>query len=278
MRAISQIPVAFPFQSYFDSTLEEKAILSQPTNELIVPSTKKTSQGVGYVVGVAGFSTTPVAFRFFGGFNDTGVVILRPGQSMRIGRFLTFDYGLPFGWLGGGRSVIYVGHTPETQLDLGGGRPELVFHRARLAIEASGANLPTLKRNWPLQFPWSRTIRGTDSVDQKGNPILRVEPTRALLRLRSQIAVDKIVSFVFRGSREFDEASDGTFTLTNLTSAFAEVQFKASTDPSLALYPTAELPESLLHLACDEGGITALDLGDAALTAVEIDIVRFGRI
>jgi len=278
MLAISQIPVSFLFQSYLDSTLEERAILEQPTSEPIVPSTRDRYQGKGFSVGVAGFSDAPVAFRFYGSKSDSGVVFCRPGQMIQPGEFEAFDYGLPFGWLGGGRAVIYIGHTRDTILDLGTTKPELVFHRTRIQIEVNTDPLPTLKRNWPLNFPWSRAVRGATSQDQRGNPILRMEPTRALLRLRSQIVVPKIVGLIFRGSREFDEASDGTITLSNTTSTFVEVAFSASTDPVIALFPMATIPEDFLRLACDEGGLTAVNLGDAALTGVEIDVVRFGRI
>ena len=278
MRAYSQIPVSFAFQSYFDSALAEAAILPQPTNQLIVPSTRREAQSKGFAVGVAGMSDTPVAFSFHGSKRDTGTVFCRPGQIIRPGEFDSFEYGLPFGWLGGGRALIYIAHAPDTEMDLGPGGNELIFHRTRLKIEASAANLPTLKRNWPLHFPWSRATSGATVSVQAGNPIIRVEPTRTLMRLRSQIAANKLVSLVFRGSREFDEASDGTYTLTNLTSTFVEVSFAASTDASLKPYPMAVIPENYLFLACDEGGVTALNLGDATLTDVEIDVVRFGRI
>ena len=278
MRAISQIPISFLFQSYLDSALEENALLAQPTNELIVPSTKRNFQGVGYAVGVAGFSDTPVAFRFYGSDSDSGVIFCRPGQVIRPGKFQAFDYGLPFGWLGGGRAVIYIAHSPETELDLGISRPELIFHRTRIQIEASANPLPTLKRNWPLHFPWTRAFQGTTLVDQRGNPIIRVEPTRALMRLRSQIAAPAIVGLVFRGSREFDEGSTGVVGVADLNSTFCEVQFNPSTDPSFAPYPMATIPEDFLRLACDEGGLSILGLGVAALTGLEVDIARFGRI
>lgn len=280
MRAISQIPVSFLFQSYFDSTDEKNALLVQATNDMIVASTKKASQGRGYAVGVAGFSDTPVAFRFNGSERESSVLFCRPGQVLRPGRFDSFEYGLPFGWLGGGHALIYVAHEEDVALDLGATKQEIIFHRTRVQIEASAADLPALKRNWPLHFPWTRAARGTAPSDQSGSPIIRVYPTRALMRLRSEIVVNKVVQLVFRGSREFDEASDGTFTLTDATTTFVEVSFAASTDPTTApaLFPTATIPEDFLHLACDEGGLTLLGLGDAALTAVEVDIVRFGRI
>lgn len=278
MRAVSQIPVSFLYQSYFDSALEEHALLNQPTNELIVPSTKDIAQGHGYAVGVAGYSDAPVAFRFYGSEADSGVVICRPGQLIRPGKFDAFDYGLPFGWLGGGRAMILVAHKDDAILDLGSPRAEMVFHRTRIQIEASASPLPTLKRNWPLNFPWSRALRDATLIDQQGNPLLRVEPTRTLLRLRSQIAASVTVGLVFRGSNEFDMDSTGAVGTADLASTFVEVTFPASTDPLFAPYPTVSLPEDFLRLACDEGGLSIFNLGVAGIAGLEVDVVRFGRI
>lgn len=277
MKTIIHIPASFPFQSYLDSGLKQAAILSQSLNDPIVTSTKKTIGGFGVrQIGLTGASQTPVAVRVSGGKGETGTFILRPGQHVEVGQIDSIDYGLPFGWLGGGISTIVLG--PEgANLDLGSSaRPEIIFHRFRTGIVASANPLPALVQNWPLQFPWTHAANGNS--DQSGAPVLRVEPTRALLRLRSQIAVDKVVGVVFRGSREFDESSAGAVGVADLNSTFVEIAFRASTDPSLALYPTASIPDDFLRLACDEGGLTLLDLGDAALTNVEVDIVRFGRI
>lgn len=277
-RAISQIPVSFAYQSYLDSTLLEKAILSQRLNQGIVSSTKSESQTEGHVIGLAAESDTPVAFRIFGSERDSGIALLRPGQVLHTGKFTGFEYGLPFGWLGGGRGVIYVGNHEEALLNMGTSRPEMVFHRLRQKIAASANPLPALTRNWPLNFPWTHTLAGAGPTDQSGNPLFRVEPSRTLVRLRSAIIVPKTVGLIFRGSREFDEKSDGTYTLTDTTSVQTFLQFSASTDPQVALYPMASMSEDFIRLACDEGGLTLVDLGDGALTNVEVDIVRFGRI
>jgi hypothetical protein len=39
-----------------------------------------------------------------------------------------------------------------------------------------------------------------------------------------------------------------------------------------------ELPAAFARLACDEGGVSATNLGVAALTDQYIDVVRYGRI
>lgn len=278
MKAISQIPVSFLFQSNRSLLADGRSdVLTQPTNELIVPSTKRIAQMKGSVVGVAGFSQTPVAFKFQGA-GESGVIFCRPGQKFYVGEFDAFEYGLPFGWLGGGLSVIFVGHTPDADLDLGPGRPEIIFHRLTVKIQASVNPLPALVRNWPLQFPWSQATRGDEKIDQKGNPIIRVEPTRALMRLSSSFLVDKAVGLIFRGSREFDEQTNGVVGVDDNNSVIAEVRFPATTDPVFPALSMAVIPEDFLRLACDEGGLTIVNLGDAALTDQEIEIVRFGRI
>lgn len=275
MPSISHICESYAYQSYHSSTYYERAILSQPTSQLIVPSTKKTFQRAGSVVGVSAYSDTPVAIQFHGG--ASGVVLCRPGQAIS-GKFSGFDYGLPFGWLGGGNAVILIGHDADARLDLGAARPEIVFHRTRLAIEASAGALPTLKRNWPLRFPWAYAL-GDAGIDQRGTPMIRVEPTRTTLRLRAQITVPTNIGLVFREPREFDEQSDGTYSPNDyMTAAYCEMTFRPSTDPELAFFSVEEIPERFLHLACDDGGVTALSLGNAAMEGVEIDVVRYGRI
>lgn len=276
MRAVSQVPVAVTFQSYFDNTLLQKAILEQPANELIVPSTKKEYQGSGYAVALAATSDFPVTLKFQGG-RDSGHYILRPGEVVTPGPFEGFTYGLPFGWLGGGLALLKIAHAADVRLDPGPGRNEVIFHRTRLKIVTDAAG-PTLVNNWPLRFPWTQAVFGTNSIDQKGNSILTVEPTRVLLRLRLNIVVDKTVRFAFRGSHDFDQGSDGTVTTTFATNAtYSDVVFSANVGTS-APYPLAELPASLARLACDEGGVNAIDLGDAALTDQYVDVVRYGRI
>jgi hypothetical protein len=291
MRAISQIPVNFLYQSYLDTTLQETAILVQNTNQPIIPtpdvipvvaSTKYRVlkyEGAGRAVGLHSSSDTPLAVKFYGSDNDSGVLLLKPGQVIQPGPFTSMEYGLPFGWLGGGRGLLLIAHTPEAKLDVGSALPEFIFHRTRLLIQASASPLPALKRNWPLQFPWSQAVRGTNSADQKGNPLIRVVPTRTLLRLRLQIAAPVAVGLVFRGSREFDESDLGVVAVADLNSTFCEVTFPASTDPLFAPFPTISIPEDFLRLCLDEGGLSAFDLGNAAVLAeAEIDVVRFGRI
>lgn len=278
-RAISQIPVNFLYQSYFSSTLYEKALLAQNAGDLIVSSTKSLYQGKGRLIALAGWSETPVAFRFSGQESDTNVVIVKPGQILDVGMFEGFECGLPFGWLGGGRAMIYVAHSAEALIDPGTAKPDIVFHRLRQKIVASASPLPAVTYNWPLAFPWKRAYSGAGPSDQRGTPMFRVEPTRTLIRLRMQNAVAKTVELLYRGSREFDEASDGTMTLADVgTTTWQDVVFNTSTDPALIVYPMANLGQDFIHLAFDDGGVTFANLGDATLTNIEVDIVRYGKI
>lgn len=278
-RAISQIPVNIPYQSYFSSTLYEKALLSQRAGDLIVSSTKVLYQGSGRLVALAGWSETPIAFRFSGTKSDTGVIVVKPGQILDVGHFDGFEYGLPFGWLGGGRSMIYTAHTKDALIDPGSARPEVIFHRLRQKIVASAGVLPAITYNWPLAFPWKRAVSGATSIDQTGTAMFRVEPTRSLIRLRMQNAVPKTVGLFYRGARELDEASDGTMTLADVgTTTWQEIVFNVSTDPLLKTYPLVNLGSDFIDLTFDDGGVTFVNLGDATLSNIEVDIVRYGRI
>lgn len=278
-RSISQIPVNIPYQSYFSSTLYEKALLTQSAGDSIVASTKVLYQGSGRLIALAGWSETPIAFRFSGQQADTGVIIVKPGQILDVGTFEGFEYGLPFGWLGGGRAMIYVAHSKESLIDPGSARPEVIFHRLRQKIVASVSPLPAITYNWPLAFPWKRAVAGATSIDQTGTPMFRVEPTRSLIRLRMQNAVAKPVLLLYRGSREFDEAANGTMTLNDVgTTTWQEVVFNASPDPVIVNYPTTNLGTDFIDLTFDDGGVTFFNQGDATLTNIEVDIVRYGRI
>jgi hypothetical protein len=274
MRAISQIPVNFAFQSYFDDTLLQKAILEQAPGEGIVPSTLKRSQDKGNVVGLGGTSDCPLAIRFRGG-RDSAPIILRPGQVIRPGRFDGFDYGLPFGWLGGGLAVLFVGHEEDVDSYIGAARPEIIFHRTRLKIVADAVT-PTLVKNWPLRFPWTQAVRGASSSNQNGAPLLTVEPTRTLLRLRMNDIVGHTVRLIFRGSHDFDQDSAGAVGTTD--QEYVDLTFPANGAPTSTPYPMVELPAAFARLACDEGGVSATNLGVAALTDQYIDVVRYGRI
>jgi hypothetical protein len=275
MRAISQVATNFIFQSYFEDTLLQKATQDQPANQLIVPSTMKSFQGEGHSVGLSGFADTPVAIKFRGQ-RDSAEYILKPGEVVRPGHFVGFDYGLPFGWLGGGLAMLKIAHQQDVILDMGSARPEVIFHRTRLKIVADAVlgGLAVLN-NWPGRFPWTQMVRGANSIDQKGNSVLTVEPTQTLARLRVALAAAKPVRFIFRGSHDFDQGPTGAVTTAD--ASFTDVQFAATPGTSQPFAITS-LPAALSRLACDEGGVTVTDLGDAALTNQFIDVVRYGRI
>lgn len=283
MRAISQIPVSFIYQSYFDSALLQAAILEQPTNMQIVPSTKKEFQGKVHAVALASGSDCPITVKFQGG-RDSGHYLLRPGEIIRPGECEGFTYGLPFGWLGGGLAMLKVAHTEDARLDPGPGRPEIIFHRTRLQIVADAAlgdgtgGTIGVVNNWPGRFPWTQATRGSNAIDQRGASLLTVEPTKVLLRLRINDAAGKTVRLAFRGSHDFDQGSNGVVAVTATASTYVDVTFPANVSLLSLPYPMVALPDSFARLACDEGGVNAIDLGDAALTSQFIDVVRYGRI
>src|SRR3990170_743694 len=73
---------AFNFQSFFDTTQLGQALLAQPQNEPIVPSTLTSVASPGFGVGLHPDSQCPAALRFKSnaGVSDSQVAVLTPGQ------------------------------------------------------------------------------------------------------------------------------------------------------------------------------------------------------
>lgn len=270
----------FLFQSYFDSAKLEKAILASPPNAVITPSTERTVDVQGYGVALDPASETPVAITLVSSWGGVaGTLILKPGQTIKPGfAFNGLRWGLPKGWLGGGLAILNVLRAPSADLYYVGETKPVIFHRTRLVIEADGAVLPTLRRNWPSRFPWTQAIRDA-AVTQKSGPIGSIRQSQVLLRLRSNDAASaRSLRFVFRGAFNFDAAADGTVGATDLDSVWRDVTFPLN--PGAApTYSVVTLPAEALPINCDEGGVTVLNVsGDATLTGKYIDVVRYGTI
>ncbi len=220
------VTALFPFQSYFDDTLLEKALLLQSQNEPIVDSTAREEQISGYSVGLHPSSQTPVAFLpLVGGQpGSPQAVILKPGQIYRPhgrpgskpGNFSGFRWGLPFGWLGGGVATLYV--FPSADADVAWpGDAEVIFHRQRMKIIAPAAVIAqNAFKNWPMRFPWTQALRGSSSVSQKGAAIVSISrPTRVMMSLRLNVlAAAAEMRMILQGSNDFDLDSAGAVILT----------------------------------------------------------------
>lgn len=288
----TELSKKFGYQSYFDFTLAERAILRQPPNEAIVPSTRENSDLGGYAIGLHPSSETPIAVRFRSGQQQGSSTTyrLKPGQVLRPfgapgspGKFSGFEWGLPFGWLGGGNATIIVFRTSDADVDWSD-RSELIFHRMRLPILAANATVAP-SSNWPTRFPWQYALSGidaTNSYPQRGQPALAVAPTRTLLRLRMQtVSAAAAMRVFFTGTDAFDEDNTGNIVAGNPATA-VDVQWSSWASVAVAgvytqQFQTQMFTGELERLSCNMGGGVALvDLSGGVLTGQYVDVVRYG--
>lgn len=284
----------FAYQSYFDDTALERAILEQQPGKPIVASTEKLEQVGGYGLGLHPNSETPICVEIRGGKAGGGTkpIILKPGQVVwpsGSGGFDGFSWGLPFGWLGGGLAQLVVFQSPEADVQWGAAG-EIVFQRVRIAItpvaNITAATLNNARKNWPSRFPWTQALRGTGNVNQKGTPQLAiVEATRTLMTLRGKTSIGAggaKMRMVFQGVNSISFDSAGAVTLTGpVFSDFTWPQFtQLGTDGNLFSHvPVAEAPSLVNRLGADDGGLALVDAtGAAALASCYVDFVRFGRL
>ena len=218
----------FAYQSYFDGSLLENAILVQNKNSPIVESTVKEEQIAGYSLGLHPSSQTPVAVQFLAGGqpSTSQAITMKPGQIIRphgVGRngapghFSGFRWGLPFGWLGGGMAHLIVNPSPDADV-LWPGNQEVVFHRTRLHIFQRNALPAAAPKNWPTRFPWTQAAQGSVPLDQSGSANIAVTPTKTLIRLFNTnpivLAAAANMRFLVQGSNEFSLNSAGALILT----------------------------------------------------------------
>ena len=281
----------FAYQSYFDSSLLEGALLTQAFTAPIVASTLTNEDVPGYAVGLHPSSEAPIAIQFkLSAQSSAGApVILKPGQFITpagippadrklAGGFVGFTYGLPFGWLGGGMVQLVVCRTPEAAVDWPG-NPEVIFHRVRIPILQPSAVTGDARNNWPSRFPWTSA-----PFVQRGAGLIAVEPTRVLVALRglSALASPADCRLIFQGTNEFSRDSTDAVVLTG--SVYEDITF-----PSFAHFgssgnlvdqsPVLVLNSAIARLGADDGGLAAVDISGAALlNGAYIDVVRYGRL
>ncbi len=298
MQTISKI---FDFQSYFDSTLLQKALLEQSPNEAIVASTMDEAQISGYALGLSPASQTPVAVQFkvgSGQQSSSAPQILRPGDIIRpMGEkgkaFSGFKWGLPFGWLGGGSATLVVFPNAEADAKWLGGA-EVIFHRARFAIKQPAdltlaGSFNNAPKNWPMRFPWSQALQSSGSIVQQSHPAIAiVEPTRVMLALRGITTVaagaGARVRAIFQGSNDLGLDSAGDPVLT--TPVFEEYTFpefsSIGTSGNMATQnPALVFKDGVIaRIAADDGGMLFVDNSTVAATLTDgfVDVVRYGRL
>ncbi len=277
-----QRTVQFVYQSYFDSTLLQKAILAQEPNEGgIVRSTLRNDPTSGYALGLHPSSQTPIAVEFkTGGLQGgSGTIVIKPGEVVYPGgkgrAFSGFKWGLPYGWLGGGLANLLIFQTPEADVQWPG-NPEVMFHRVRIKIVADAASLPAIVNNWPWMFPWEKAAQGTNGIAQVGKPILALEPTRILMRLRVNVTAAPLpMRLVLRGTDHLDADSGGGIGTTD--EVYENVNWPQNTYTSTS-YPLTELSGGIARIGANQGGMCFTDLGSAVLTNQYVDVVRYGRL
>ena len=287
----TQIQTVWRYGSYCDSTLYENAIIVQKKNSLIIDP-PMPDQTRSWAVGLAPWSESPLAIIFKTGLDaeagqqkSTGVAqIVRPGEIIRPvglrGSFSGILYGLPYGWLGGGATTLIIFKTPDSVIDWGTTRSEIMFHQFRIPLyqTSPGAPIPaTMRKNWPLRFPWANAYAGINKIPVTGSPILDVRPTRTVFRLRTDnLASDLTVRLVMQSVTDLDVTADGTTVGTDLS--YTEFTFKANEYgyPG-AGFPTFVMDQSQIGsvLGSQVGGIALLT--DQAIVA-DVDVCRYGTL
>lgn len=287
-----QLSQIFDYQSYFDSTLLEKAILAQAPNEPIVGSTLQEVQIGGYAIGLHPSSETPVAIQFMigGQQSSSATLTLKPGQVLRPhglplkdrpGSFSGFRWGLPFGWLGGGQATIVVFSSPDAKTTWND-HNEVIYHRARFLIYDAAVPPSPLPLNWPQRFPWSQAIRQDTGVQfpQKGSASISiVEPTRVLAILREDtLAAAVDMRMLWIGSNDFGLDSAGTpITTEGIFQDFTWPIYSPMGLAGVSEFPLLELGSDAARIAADDGTLLLLS-GDLTLIGQYVDIVRYGKL
>lgn len=286
-----QVSRVLPFQSYFSDTLLQQALQPQRRNDPIVATTAREEQIPGYSIGLHPSSQTPIAlqFKIGGKFSSAAPLVLKPGQVARpLGsprgvantQFSGFVWGIPFGWLGGGLATLVV--NPSSDADMAwAGNPEVIFHRQRMLI-AAPAGVPTsAPLNWPTRFPWSQARSGAlaSPVLQTGDPLIAVEPTRVLMRLRLNTLVNPAdMRLLFQGTNDFDLDAAGAVVASPV--GFIDVtwgSFVSSGANMTVQYPYMDITGLPSRLAADDGGVQLVDL-TGTLADNYVDVVRYGRL
>ncbi len=287
------VSALFKYQSYYDNTLLEAALLTQSQNEPIVGSTKRPEEIGGYSFGLHPSSQTPIAIqpRVGGQTASPQAIILQPGQIYRphgrtdgraAGNFSGFDWGLPFGWLGGGQALLYV--FPSSDADVAWpGNAEVLFHRQRMRIVAPGALPAAARKNWPLRFPWTQAVRGATAISQAGAALVTIaEPTRVMMSLRlAVLAAAGDMRMILQSSNDFDLDSAGAVVLTGPrfdSYTWGTYVANGGAGNLATNYPVVEYNGPLARLAADDGGVCLVDMSAGTLTDAYVDIARYGRL
>ena len=277
MKAITQLAATYPFQSYFDNALLLNAILSQSIGNQIVNSTRQFAQTPGEGVALHPSSRSPVAIKFHGGDADSAVIHLTPGQKVFPGSFKHIEWGLPFGWLGGGTVILYVLNSKEADIEFPAANVPVVFHRQRCLIVNGNSVAAPGTPNWPMAFPWSNANRSVAGAltPQQASPLFGMVPDVTLLQYNGALAAPLDLNIQFTNITSLDQNSPPDQAVGYANGIhFWPVTIPAVIGPNVA--SLVWLPPEVGHFAGDACAVTFLDPAGVAGGAF-IDVVRYGR-
>jgi hypothetical protein len=315
----------FPYQSFWGLDggpvvpYDNETNVPQPAGKLIV--SPEVREVAGYAVGLHPTAEAPIAIRFLAGQKSTPTPLytLLPGQIVRpLGMvagvpqpFAAFEWGLPWGWLGGGATPLWIFKSPDAKVDWGTARPEVCFHKTRTPVRALpdgtlgslGSNFPyaTSKPNWPTRFPW-KNAKSYLGTAQGGIGNLSVQPTRTFIRLRNvggslAAPVDVLAVCRFGGPlRSMTKYPEHTDVRDNSdeTAFYQMLTFPA--DPPVPAYAAALVPPfagftkdgswvevtdgPLARFGGDDANVLFFDMSDALNVGgtADLEIIRYGRI
>lgn len=273
------------------------SILPQPVNQPIVPSTKSTKQLSGYALALAPDSQCPVAvvFRAGGQPINSNPVVIMPGQIIRPhgvprkydahepASFSAFDFGLPFGWLGGGIGRVLVFRTEDSLLRyIPNGTTDRLFHTESFKILAADAT--TIKPNWPKNFPWVSAKSQLDStgavvtnVTAQGGPgTIAVRPSYVILELTCNAAglanaanVDVYMHYTAPGQ-----------TTANAVPVYDQITFPTCPNGSNSylIVNSSSSAGGILNAFADGYAFVNFVSGDATIQGYTINAYRYGLI
>lgn len=292
----------YPYQSYFDSTELEKALVQQNPQDPIATLTKEDLQLPGYGIGLHPSSETPVAVQLrTGGKSATSSpLVLKPGMiyfpsgTERGYGFSGFSFGLPFGWLGGGMATLVIYQMPSSKSAYDT-NTEVIFHRQRmkvfqpadLVVAPPGVGqISKAPFNWPLRFPWTQAVRSTANLSQRGQATFAVvRPTKTIWVLRglTTLAAPANMRMIFQATDDFTRTPNNLVVLTD--PIFQDVTWPAFASIGAGGDLAVQNPQFVFNqdvfptrVAANDGGVVLVDNSGGALTGCFVDVVRYGHL
>jgi hypothetical protein len=278
----------FVFQSYFDGSLHEHAILTSSPSDQIIQSTRTEETSQGYGVLNHSTSAAPITVELVYPGRRCSMV-LRPGEMfISEKKFDAVNWGLPSGWLGGGLCQLRIIQSHE-DFPLATGSPEILFHRQRVAMRATTDNPATVPPNWPIRFPWPNAVNDQNKA-QGAQPLINIIPTKILLRLFTSgpIVGDPRCRLLILKTDDFDLQSDGvTYNAVNGAGTFVDFRWPSTTQSGFQIgglttaeFPLVTLDAEVTRIGGDNAIMVLIDIDGAlaALMPLSVDIERWGTL